>query len=237
MDFAEAFRVIWRHWRLAVPVLVLTVIGVVAVYVGWPTTYQSTAQLGLIANRYMADQPANGNNPYVAVSALGPLAGILVGELSSDQAAQQLKELGMTNGFTAAVPAFAAGPFVSLTVTGPNSRAVQHSMPIVISFAQQRLQQLQDSGSVGLPPAALIQAIVISPASSPQPVLKRKTELMVGVAILGLFVLLLLSFGAEGRALRRAESPETPGEPRAIELVHPGGEPKLVLDGQEERNR
>jgi hypothetical protein len=237
MDFAEAFRVIWRRWRVAVPVLLLTVIAVALVYVAWPTTYQSTAQLSLIANRYMADQPANGNNPYVAVSALGPLAGILVGELSSDQAAQQLTKLGMTNGFTAAVPAFAAGPFVTLTVTGPNSRAVRDSMPIVISFAQQRLQQLQKSGNVGTPTDALIHAIVISPASSPQPVLKRKIELVVGVAILGLFLLLLLSFGAEGRALRRADSPERPGELRAIELVHPGGEPKMVLDGQEERNR
>lgn len=237
MDFAEAFRVIWRRWRVTVPVLVLTVIAVAAAYVGWPTKYQSTAQLSLIANRFMADQPANGNNPYVAVSALGPLAGILVEELSSDQAAQQLKELGMTNGFTAAVPAFAAGPFVSLTVSGRNSRAVRDSMPIVISFAQQRLQQLQESGNVGTPTAALIQAIVISPASSPQPVLKPKIELVAGLAVAGLVLLLLLSFGAEGRALRRAESPEMPGDPRAIELVHPNGETKMVLDGQEERNR
>jgi hypothetical protein len=206
--------------------------------VAWPTKYQSTAQLSLIANRYMADSPGNGDNPYVPVSNLGALAGILVGDLSSDQAAQQLKALGMPNGFTAAVPAFAAGPFVSLTLTGPNSAAVRDSMPIVISFAQQRLRQLQESGNVGTPTAALIQAIVISPASSPRPVLKRKIELVVGLAIAGLVLLLLLSFGAEGRTLHRAESPEMPGGPHTIELVHQGGEQKMVLDGrQEERNR
>jgi hypothetical protein len=237
MDFAEAFRVIRRRWRVAVPVLVLTVIAVAVVYVAWPTKYQSTAELSLIANRIMADQPVNGNNPYVAESNLEPLAGILVGDLSSDQAAQQLGELGMTNGFTAALPPFAAGPFVSLTVTGPNSRAVRDSMPIVISFAQQRLQQLQQSSSVRTAAQALIQAIVISPASSPQRVLKSKIELLTGVAVAGLVLLLVLSFGAEGRALRRAESPEMPGDPRAIELVHPGGGPKMALDGQEERNR
>ena len=48
MDTGEAFRVILRRWRLAVPVLVLTVVAVVVVYVTWPTKYQSTAQLGLM---------------------------------------------------------------------------------------------------------------------------------------------------------------------------------------------
>jgi uncharacterized protein involved in exopolysaccharide biosynthesis len=235
MDFAEAFHVIRRRWRVAVPVLVLTVIAVVAAYVGRPMTYQSTAQLSLIANGVMADQPVNGNNPYVAVGNLNPLAAILAGDLSSDQAAQQLKELGMTNGFTAAVPAFAAGPFVSLTVTGHSSRAVRDSMPIVISFAQRRLRQLQEADSV--PTADLIQAIVISPASNPQAVRKSKIELVAGLAIAGLVLLVLLSFAAEGRALRQAESPAVPGDRRAIELVHHGGEPMIVLDGQEERNR
>ena len=173
----------------------------------------------------MAAQPLNGNNPYVVVGGLDPLANILASDLSSDQAAQQLQALGMTNGFTATVPAFAAGPFVSLTVTGHNSSSVRDSMPIVISFAQQRLQQLQETGSVRTPSAGLIQAVVISPASSPQPVLKTKIELVAGVAIAGLVLLLLLSFGAEGRALRRAKSREMPGDPRAIEMVHRGGEP------------
>jgi hypothetical protein len=185
----------------------------------------------------MAGEPGNGNNPYVAEGALGPLAGILIGELSSEQAAQQLEKLGMTNGFTAAEPPFAAGPFVSLTVTGPTSRAVRDSMPIVISFAQQRLQQLQESGNVGTPTSALIQAIVISPASTPQPVLKRKIELVAGIAIAGLLLLLLLSFGAEGRAMRRADSPEMPGDLGLIERVHPSDEPTIVLNRQEEPQR
>jgi len=234
MDFAEAFRVIWRRWRIAVPVLVLTVVAVAVVAAAWPTTYQSTAQLSLIANPYMADQPGNGNNPFVAVSGLDALAGILAEDLSSDQAAQQLEELGMTNGFTAAVPTFAAGPFVSLSVSGPSSSVVRDSMPIVIRFAQQRLRQLQESGNTGTP-NALIQAIVISPASSPRPLRKPKIELMAGLAIAGLVLLLLLSFGAEGRALRRDGNREMPGGPRAIELVHPNGETKVVLDGQEDK--
>jgi hypothetical protein len=68
-------------------------------------------------------------------------------------------------------------------------------------------------------------------------VLKTKIELMAGVAIVGLVLLLLLSFGAEGRALRRAEHREKPADPRAVELLHQDGELKMTVDGQGERNR
>lgn len=237
MDFAEAFRVIWRHWRVTVPVLVLTVIAVAVAYVGYPTKYQSTAELTLIGSNAMAAQQGNGDNPYVVVAGLDPVASILASDLSSDQATQQLKARGMTNGFTAIVPAFAAGPFVALTVTGHSSSTVQASMPIVINYAQQRLMQLQNEGSVRIPPTGLIRAVVIAPASSPQSVLKTKIELLAGVAIAGLVLVFLLGFSAEGRARRRDKSREKPSDPRAIELVHPDSEPKMMLDGQEERNR
>ena len=225
MDFSEIFRVIRRRWRIALSTLVLTVIALTVVYVAWPTKYQSTAELTLIGSSEMASQPGNGNNPYVVVAGLDPVASILASDLSSDQSAQELSALGMTNGFTATVPAFAAGPFVSLTVTGTNSNAVLNSMPIVIKFARQRLLQLQRTGSVMTPAAALIQAVVIAPASSPSPVLKSKIELLAGVAIAGLVLLLLLCFGAEGKALRLAKSREMSDDSRAIEMLHEGSEP------------
>jgi uncharacterized protein involved in exopolysaccharide biosynthesis len=237
MDFGEAFRVIWRRWRVAVPVLVLTLITVAVAYVGLPTKYQSTAEISLIGSSDMAAQQGNGNNPYVIVAGLDPVASILASDLSSDQVAEQLKTLGVTNGFTATVPDFATGPFVALTVTGHSSSAVRDSMPVVINFAQLRLLQMQQAGSVHIPTTGLIRAVVISPASTPKAVRKSKIELAAGVVIAGLILLLMLSFWAEGRALRRARSRETPGDMRAIELVHPGDEQTLVLDGQEERNR
>lgn len=235
MDFGEIFRVIRRRWRVSVTGLVLTVIAVAVAYVGWPVKYQSTAELSLIGSSAMAAQPPNGNNPYVVVDALDPLANVLASELASDQADGQLRALGMTNGFAATVPAFAAGPFVSLTVTGRNSGSVLNSMPVVISFAEKRLQQLQETGSVRTPNAGLIRAVVIAPASSPQPVLKTKIELMAGVAIAGLVLVLLLSFGAEGRALRQGKSRETLVTPEAIEVLYRDGEPERALDEEEAR--
>ncbi len=237
MDFGEVFRVLRRRWRIAVPVLVLTVIAVIVVYVAWPTKYQSTAQLSLIGSSDMAAQPPNGNNPYVVVGGLEPLANILASDLSSDQAGQRLQALGMTNGFTASVPTFAAGPFVSLTVTGHNSGSVRDSMPVVINFAKKRLQQLQETGSVQTPSAGLVGAIVIAPANSPQPVLKTKIELMAGVAIAGLVLLLLLSFAAEGRALRQAKRPEMLIDAGTIDMLQRGGEPERAPAEEEARTQ
>ena len=237
MDFGEVYRVIRRRWKIAVSVLVLTVIAVVVVYAGWPSKYQSTAELSLIGSSAMAAQPPNGNNPYVVVGGLEPLANILASDLSSGQAGQQLQALGMTNGFTASVPAFAAGPFVSLTVTGHNSGSVRDSMPVVINFAEKRLQQLQQTGSVRTPSAGLIGAVVIAPASSPQPVLKTKIELVAGVAIAGLVLLLLLSFAAEGRALHQVQRREMLSDSRAIEMPHLGDEPERAPAEEEARTQ
>lgn len=237
MDFGEIFRVIRRRWRVAVPVLVLTVIAVAALYVGWPTKYQSTAEISLVGSLDMASQPGNGNNPYVVVGALNPVASILASDLSSEQAAQQLQALGMTNGFTAAVPPFAAGPFVSLTVTAHSSTSARDSMPIIINYAEQNLLQLQQTGAAKTPTAGLIRAVVIAPASDPKPVLKTKIELLVGVAIAGLVLLFLLSFGAEARALRRAKSGEMPADPATIEMAHRGGEPERAPDKEEARTQ
>jgi hypothetical protein len=237
MDFGEVFRVIRRRWKIAVSVLVLTVIAVAVVYAGWPTKYQSTAELSLIGSSAMAAQPPNGNNPYVVVGGLEPLANILASDLSSGQAGQQLQALGMTNGFTATVPAFAAGPFISLTVTGRNSSSVLGSMPVVINFAKKRLQQLQETGAVRTPSAGLIGAVVIAPAGSPQPVLKTKIELVAGVAIAGLVLILLLSFAAEGRALRQAQRREMLSDSRAAEMPHQGDEPEMAPVEEEARTQ
>jgi hypothetical protein len=203
LDFAELFRVLARRWRVSVPVLLLTVLALAGAYRAWPTTYQSTAELSLIGSQSLAAQPGNGDNPYLPVGGLAPLASILAGNLSSDQTLQQLNSRGVTGTFTAVVPPFAAGPFVSLSLAAKNPSAVGESMPIVVRFAEQRLIQIQESGSLKTPPRGLIRAVVIAPSSSPSPVLKKKLEVLAGVAIIGLSSLFLVSFGAEARAVRR----------------------------------
>ena len=205
MQFGEIFRVLLRRWRVSVPALVLTIAVSVGIYVKLPPSYQSSAVLTLVASKNLATYPGNGNNPYLALGGLGPMTGILITELSSPQAIQQLAKLGVTDTFTAAQPVYDPGPFLSVSLTGKNPTEILHSMPIVIKFAQQQLYAMQQSPSAQVPVPAngQIKAVVIASPSSPTPILKKKRELVAGVAIVGLILLFLLSFGAEAIARRR----------------------------------
>jgi Chain length determinant protein len=206
MDFGEIFRVLRRRWRVAVPVFLLTVIAAAGVYVVWPTTYESDAEITLLGSQSLASQPGNGNNPYLVVGDLGPMAAILASNLSSQQAVAQLQARGVTGTLTAAVPPYAAGPFVSLALDGSNPALIRRSMPVVISFVMQQLKVMQENGSIRTPVKGLIAATVISRPSTPAPVLKRKIELVAGVAVLGLVAMFMLTFSAEARANRRSKS-------------------------------
>src|SRR5580692_3848458 len=89
MDFGEMLRVLRRRWIVATVGIVLTLIATVGAYKGWPNKYQSSAEITLIGSKSMANQAGNGGNPYVAVGNLDPVASILAGNVSSDQAVQQ----------------------------------------------------------------------------------------------------------------------------------------------------
>lgn len=203
MDFAEMFRVLCRRWRVAVPGLLLSVIAAAAMWTVWPTTYQSQAEITLIASQSLAASPNGGHNPYVMVSNLDPMADILATSLSSEQSAQQAKSLGVEYPYTAEVPPSAAGPFIAITVTGKDRSVIQQSMPIAVKFAEQELRELQDAVSA-TSTKNLIGAVVIAQPSTPAPVLKGKIEADAGVTIIALIAVLLLSFAAEGRARRRS---------------------------------
>ena len=203
MDFGEIFRILLRHWRISAPVLVLTIAATLGVWHTWPTTYQSNATITLLGSKDLATAQGNGNNRYLVVGDLDPLANILAANLSTQQAASQLQALGVSGTFTAVVPAFAAGPFITLTLEGKDRAAIVQSMPVTISFAEQQLRALQVNGSIKTPTSGIVGATVIAQPSVPAPVLKKKIEVTAGVAVLGMVLVFLLSFGAEAWAVRR----------------------------------
>ena len=203
MDFGEIFRILQRHWRISLPVLLLTVLATAGMYLAWPAKYQSTAQITLVGPQSLATAQGNGNNPYLVVGNLVPMANILATNLSTEQAVQQLNAMGVTGTFTAVVPPFAAGPFIALTLEGKDRAAISRDMPVVISFTKKQLRAMQDNGSVQTPSSGIVGAAVIAEPSTPTPVRKTKIELVAGVFVLGMLALFLLSFGAEARAGRR----------------------------------
>jgi len=207
MDFGEIFRVLRRWWPISVTLLLVTVVATGATYAKWPKTYESVAEITLLTPKAVADQPGSVNNPYLGVGGLGPMASILATSLSSGQSAQQLQALGVTDSFSAGVPAFAAGPFISFSLTGHNPQVIQKSMPIIISFAETSLKNLQINRIQPIPNDAFITSVVIAEPSTPRQIKKQRIEVMAGVAIFGLLAVFLVSFGAEAIARRRTGKP------------------------------
>jgi hypothetical protein len=184
MDFGEMLRVLRRRWIVAVVGALLTVSATLGAYKAWPSKYQSSAEITLIGSKSMANAAGNGGNPYLAVANLDPVASILAGNVASDQAVKQLRSLGVTYAYTAAVPQFAAGPFLQITVTGKVPALVTQQLPIVIRFTEQRLTQLQQETAIPTPPRATLTTQVIVPPSTPSKVLKTKLEVVAGVFVL-----------------------------------------------------
>jgi hypothetical protein len=204
MDFGEMFRVLRRQWVAATVGLLLTVVATVGAYLATPNKYQSVAQVTLVGSRALATQPGNGNNPYLTVGALNPMAGILATNLSSDQAVAQLKALGVTDPFTVEIPTLATGPFLAITVIGTNPAQIMRSMWVIINFSAQRLIQLQQNTPIPIPKKSLIQAQVMAQPNVPTPVLKKKIGIAAGVAVTCIILTLLLILGLENLRIRRA---------------------------------
>jgi uncharacterized protein involved in exopolysaccharide biosynthesis len=219
MDFGEMLRILRRRWVIAVVGGLLTVAATLGAYKAWPNKYQSSAEITLIGSQSMANAAGNGGNPYLAVADLDPVASILAGNVSSDQAVKQLRALGVTYTYSAVVPPFAAGPFVQVTVTGKVPALVSQQLPIVIRFTEQRLTQLQQETAIPTPPKATLTTQEIVPPSTPSKVLKTKLEVVAGVFVL-MFVGTLIVIAVVDNVRRRrsgkrrvAPEPETTAAP------------------------
>jgi len=239
MDFGEMFRAIRQQWIVAAVAVLLTLVVTVGAYLAWPNKYQSVAQITLVGSTSLATQTGNGNNAYLTVGNLTPMAGILETNLSSDQAVKQLKALGVTEPYTVQVPPFATGPFLAITVTGTNKAEITRSVWTIINFSARRLIQLQTNTSIPIPKKSLIQAQVIAQPTAPARVLKTKIEVVAGVAVVGIVLSFLLIFGLENARMRRTAKPirrrpvrtaEEPAKPITIEQYT--GKKAAPADGQ-----
>lgn len=184
MDFGEMLRVLRRRWLVATVGVLLTLVATLVAYKAWPNKYQSTAQITLVGSKSMANATGNGGNPYLSVADLDPVASILAGNVSSDQAVKQLRALGVTDAYTVVVPQFAAGPFLQITVTGKSAAEVTQQLPIVMRYTEQRMTQLQQETAIPTPPNAIITTQMIVPPSTPTKVKKTKYEVVAGVFVI-----------------------------------------------------
>jgi hypothetical protein len=212
MDFGELLRALRRNWIVFGVLLVVAFVGIAAVAVKGPSKYQSTVQLTMLNGPKINDVAGTDGNPYLSLDsgALATDVSLLTTNLSSAAAIKQLAALGVTETLTAAPSANATGPFIELTVEGPDKAHILQSMQTYISFTKQSWLQLQTSA--GAPAGTIVSLQVIADPSPPTLALKSKAEMVGATGILLLVIAVVVPSMIESRRRRRrpksAVSPE-----------------------------
>jgi uncharacterized protein involved in exopolysaccharide biosynthesis len=192
MDIGELIRMCLRRWLILIPAFLIVGVATVGAYEATPTKYQSQVQLTMLNSEKVTNEMGDLGNPYLSFSqALSVDVDLLTRLLVSDSSIRQLAARGVTEPFTATFANNALGPFMLITVTGPNRAHVLQSINTLVSFAQQRWYALQKASFA--PPASIVRLSLIAPPSTPSPVLKTKIELVGAVAIAGIVIALLLA--------------------------------------------
>src|SRR3954464_6142088 len=103
MDFGEILRLIRTRWYITAPGALLAILLIVSAYVLVPMKYQSLSTLALINSPRPLTAPGNGNPFLTFESSLTATADFLARSLSSEAAAKELKGMGVTEEYTAAL--------------------------------------------------------------------------------------------------------------------------------------
>jgi hypothetical protein len=180
MDFGEIMRVIRKRWYVALPGAILTVALTLVAYLAVPMKYESLSTLALINSPRSVTAPGNGNPFLTFESSLTATADFLARSLTADETVDELKGMGVTEEYTAALADNAQGPFITLTVTGTDKVHVLESTKVLTEYAKRKLRTMQEQS--GAPENSMIQAATIIPPQPPEPVLKKKVEVVAGAA-------------------------------------------------------
>jgi hypothetical protein len=151
--------------------------------------------------------PGNGNPFLTFESSLTATADFLSRSLMSEDTARELKAMGVTEEYTAALADNAMGPFVTLTVTGTDKAHVLQSTIVLTEFATNKLRDMQEQS--GAPENSMIKAATIIPPQPPESVLKKKIEIVAGATGLLLALTFVITFATENilRSRRPAGGP------------------------------
>jgi hypothetical protein len=203
MDVGELLALLRRRWAVLVPMLAVTVIAIAGAATKIPTQYQSQVQLTMLNAQKVTNEPGNDGNPFLAFdTTLGVDVDFLARNVTSGSSAQQLAALGVTESYSAAIADNALGPFMQLSVTGPDKQHVVQSLHTLITFTEKRWLDLQKASDA--PANSIIGMDEIAPPSAPSPVYKRKVEAIAGVAIAGVVLSILVSVVADTMIRRRS---------------------------------
>jgi hypothetical protein len=232
MDLFSIGGTLWRHKLAAIPVVLLTLLGMGYVLALKPATYEANADI-LLTNPpaaptafQISQNPglAKMNNPLASLSSLTYVAEVLINSVTAQTAKDELKQAGasgyqvvLDNATQSNVP-----PAIDVDATGRKPQAAMRSAQLVATAISSELVRLQASQHVQR--KYMITAIeYVTPSSATKS--SGDLETAAGVAAIGLILLLVAVSLAQGlqeqknRRLRQERRPDYPaGSARRREM-------------------
>lgn len=203
MDLGELFRVIRRRWYVFFPAVILAAGLGGGAYVLVPSEFESYSTISLLSSPRQTAAGTNGNdNPFLTFdSSLIATADFLGRTLTSTDTQEELNSRGVTEKYTVGLAENAQGPFLTITVTGSDKQHLLASTDVLTKYAGTKLAAIQAAN--GVSSTDMIRMTVILPPQEPTEKLKRKMQLVIAAAGVGMVIAFLVTFLVEARVRAR----------------------------------
>jgi hypothetical protein len=209
MDILSLLGMVVRHWRVTVPVVLLTIAGAVgAVVVLSPPVYQTSGSLVLLnppappVVTDPADTATVNTNPYVRFNDLSVVADVIGRTMSGAAMANTLDERGVDDYEVTGSTDFSRGPIIEAIARESTPEESIQSSQLVLEETEAVLAERQLSQ--GADPAYLITADQIEVPSEATALYGSTIRSMIAVLVLGGICVLGLAILAEAISTRRA---------------------------------
>jgi hypothetical protein len=152
MDVLSLLRLLGRHWRVTVPAVLVTLVGLVAALQVSSPTYNATGSIVLLnpaqppedvtVQAGSGSTPEVGQNPFTRYGDIAIVTNILTRIMNSDSKRAELAEQGVANYDIVASPS-GRDPVFEVTGHGSDADSAIRAAEIVLADAQESLDGVQ----------------------------------------------------------------------------------------------
>ncbi|HEY7483804.1 MAG TPA: hypothetical protein VH912_05020 [Streptosporangiaceae bacterium] len=208
MDLLDSVRVLMKRWWLTLPLLALTLIGVIGTAIVMPWTYRSEATVVFLSSQLQSKQA--GGNPWLAFdSSLTVTAEVVGREMMDERTAAGLRQQGNTAKYTVGIASDSTGPVLVIESEGAKPAVVQNTLKALLAQIRTRLDAIQTQGGVN--PYARIRLSTVSASTEPQLMAKSKLQLLIMGLAVGLALTIGVPLTVESMVRRFRGVPSGPG--------------------------
>jgi hypothetical protein len=206
MNFFSIGGTLWRHKRVSIPVILLTLFGVLYVFAVQTPTYQADAKVLLTSPPTLptaveiAQDPAlaKTNNPFADLGNLTYVADALIDEVNAAAVQDTLSEAG-AGAYQVALADSDQNPTppaIDISGTGSNAQAAIQSVQLVTNAVTHDLKKMQLSQNVQT--KYMINAVEYVTPTSAIKVSSGTVRVAAGIVAIGLMALLVAVSIAQG---------------------------------------